>query len=57
MSAEFHSMSKRIKSASTLTDLVKLETSLDRCWNAGYFSKGEFIVLDCMIIQRRMRFD
>jgi len=57
MSAEFHSMSKRIKAASTLSDLVTLETSLDRCWNAGYFSKGEFVVLDCMIIQRKMRFD
>ena len=57
MSVEFHSMSKRIKAASTLSDLVKLETSLDRCWNAGCFSKGEFVVLDCMIIQRKMRFD
>jgi hypothetical protein len=57
MSGEFHSMSKRIKAASTLADLVKLETSLDRCWNAGCFSKGEFVVLDCMIIQRKMRFD
>jgi hypothetical protein len=56
MSGEFHSMSKRIKAASTLADLVKLETSLDRCWNAGCFSKGEFVVLDCMIIQRKMRF-
>ena len=57
MSAEFHSMSKRIKAASTLSDLDKLEKSLERCWNIGCFSKGEFIVLDCMIIQRKMRFD
>jgi hypothetical protein len=57
MSAEFQSMSKRIKAASTLADLVKLEKSLDRCWAAGFFSSHEFGVLDCMIIQRKMRFD
>ena len=57
MSAEFHSMSKRIKAASSLADLSKLEKSLDRCWNAGFFSKGEFVVLDCMIIQRKMRLE
>ena len=57
MSAEFHSMSKRIKAASTLSDLLKLETSLDRCWIAGCFSKGEFAILDLMVIRRKMRFD
>ena len=57
MSAEFHSMSKRIKAASTLAEILKLEKSLDRCWVVGCFSKGEFVVLDCMIIQRKMRFD
>jgi hypothetical protein len=57
MSSEFQSMSKRIKAASTLADLDKLEKSLERCWNIGCFSKGEFIVLDCMIIQRKVRFD
>lgn len=57
MSAEYHSMYKRIKEASTLADLDKLEKSLERCWKVGCFSKGEFIVLDCMIIQRKMKFD
>ena len=57
MSAEFHSMSKRIKAASTLAEILKLENSIDRCWSAGCFSKGEFIVLDCMILIRKMRFD
>ena len=57
MSAEFHSMSKRIKAASTLAEILKLENSIERCWIAGCFSKGEFIVLDRMILQRKMRFD
>ena len=57
MSVEFHSMSKRIKAASTLAEILKLETSLDRCWSSGCLSKGEFVVLDCMILKRKMRFD
>lgn len=57
MSAEFHSMSKRIKAASTLAEILKLERSLDRCWTAGCFSANEFSVLDSMILRRKMRFD
>jgi len=57
MSAEFNSMSKRIKAASTLAEILKLEKSLDRCWVAGCFSANEFGVLDWMILRRKMKFD
>lgn len=57
MSAEFRTMSKRIKAASTPAALSRLEKSIERCWNAGFFSKGEFMVLDSMIILRKMRFE
>lgn len=57
MSAEFRTMSSRIKRAETLSDILKLERSLDRCWVAGFFTASEFARLDEMILRRKISWE
>ena len=55
-SEEYKAMSRRIKEASgDLKRLAKLDKSLVRIYDAGFFSTSEFQQLDLMIFQRRLK--
>ena len=57
MSLEYKELSKRIKAAKTLSDLLKIERSCDRLWGAGFMTPSEFARLDEMLFRRKIQFD
>ena len=57
MSLEFRELSKRIKKAATLAEILKLERSADRLWVAGFMTVNEFARIDSMLLSRKIRFE
>jgi hypothetical protein len=57
MSLEYKELSKRIKAAKTMADLLKIERSCDRLWGAGFMTPSEFARLDEMLFRRKIQFD
>ena len=49
----YEPMLKRIDKAQTMEQLNKLERSLDRLWDAGFFTLREFVKLDDILIKKR----
>lgn len=52
MTTNYSSFVERIESENTYKGLKKLETSLDRLYNAGIFSVSEFKRLDTKILNK-----
>jgi hypothetical protein len=57
MSLEFKELSKRIRKATTLAEILKLERSADRLWVAGFMTASEFARIDSMLLSRKIRFE
>jgi hypothetical protein len=55
MTTEFKAFYARILKAKTLTELLKLNTSLDRLWVAGFFTEMEFAKLDNIMFSKKMK--
>jgi hypothetical protein len=48
----YTSFTKRIRAANTLSDIMALDTSLTRLYDAGIFTPKELGRLDLLILQR-----
>jgi hypothetical protein len=57
MSLEFRELSKRIKKAATLAEILRLERSADRLWVAGFMTVPEFARIDSMLLSRKISFE
>jgi hypothetical protein len=57
MSAEFHALSGKIKSADSKDKLARLERSCDRIFELGFLSTHEFCLLDDMIMRRYVKME
>ena len=57
MTTEFKAFYARILKAKTLAELLKLNTSLDRLWVAGFFTEMEFAKLDNIMFSRKMKIE
>ena len=54
---DYESMIKRIRTATTLEDIKKIETSMVRLYEAGIFTDGEFYGLDDKVLVCRVRIE
>ena len=50
----YQTMVQRINQSNTLEALVKVESSLDRIFNAGIFTVNEYSKLDSKIVDRQI---
>lgn len=53
----YESMMKRIRTATTLQDIKKIETSMVRLYEAGIFTDAEFSGLDDKVMARLIKID
>lgn len=54
MSAEFKEYRKRLKAAKTISELLRIETSMARLWVAGFMTEKEFARLDALLIDKKI---
>ena len=54
---DYESMIKRIRTATTLEDIKKIETSMVRLYEAGIFTDGEFYGLDDKVLVCLIKID
>jgi hypothetical protein len=54
MSAEFKEYRKRLKAAQTISELLRIETSMARLWVAGFMTEKEFARLDALLIDKKI---
>ena len=54
---DYESMIKRIRTATTLEDIKKIETSMVRLYEAGIFTGAEFSGLDSKVMVRLIKID
>ena len=50
----YQTMAQRINKADTLVALAKVESSLDRIFNAGIFTVNEYSKLDSKIVDKQI---
>jgi hypothetical protein len=54
VSAEFKEYRKRLKAAQTISELLRIETSMARLWVAGFMTEKEFARLDALLIDKKI---
>jgi hypothetical protein len=54
MSAEFKEYRKRLKAAQTISELLRIETSMARLWGAGFMTEKEFARLDALLVDKKI---
>jgi len=52
--SDYQTMAQRINKADTLAALAKVESSLDRIFNAGIFTVNEYSKLDSKIVDKQV---
>ena len=50
MKTNYKTMTNRVRKAKTTEDIKKIETSLDRLYNAGIFTPNEYMRIDKLIM-------
>lgn len=56
-SSNYHSFSVLIKNFKSIGDLNKIEKRIEKFYDLGLLSEGEFRALDLMILDRKVKHD
>lgn len=57
MTEEYKSAVKRIRAVNSVDAAIKLEKSIGRVYNAGFFTEKELGRLDLMLLDRRIQLE
>ena len=53
----YQAMARRIEKAKTIIDLNKLDSSMNRLWDAGFLTPNEFMRLDLKIVDKKIKYE